>query len=184
MKKQKTAFVLIVTLLIISGLLFSFYVKSKISTLRSLRASVSSMQVSYSDKDLANERYPEELKNLKKLFPEISSITEFIENAYQISKRYSIKNITFDLKGSEFIDLSSGKILKALPASGQKPKVMYSYPVTINFNSGYRDMAEFIREIQNQERLITIKSIKVKPEKEKDYLSVEMVVNIYSTERM
>ena len=142
------------------------------------------MQVSYSDKNLSNEKYPEELKNLKQLFPEISNITEFIENAYHISKRYSIRNITFDLKGSEFIDLSSGKILKALPASGQKPKVMYSYPVTINFNSGYRDMAEFIREIQNQERLITIKSIKVKPEKEKDYLSVEMVVNIYSTERM
>jgi Tfp pilus assembly protein PilO len=184
MKKQKTAFILIVTTLIISGLLFSFYVKSKISTLRSLRASVSSMQVSYSDNKLANEKYSEEFKNLKQLFPEVSNITEFIENAYQISKRYSVRNITFDLKGSEFIDLTSGKILKALPISGQKPKVIYLYPVTINFNSGYRDMAEFIREIQNQQRLITIKSIKVKPEKEKDYLAVEMVVNIYSTERI
>jgi Tfp pilus assembly protein PilO len=181
MKKQKTAFILVVTVLIVSGLLFSFYVKSKISLLSSLRSSI---QGSYLDNKLTNKKYSEELKNLKQLFPETSNITEFIENVYQTSKKYSIKNITFDLKSTEFIELSSGKILKALPISEQKPKVMYSYPLTINFNSGYRDMAEFVREIQNQDRLVTIKSINVKPEKEKEYLAVEMIVNIYSMEEM
>jgi Tfp pilus assembly protein PilO len=184
MRKPKTAFILVVTILIVSGLLFSFYVKSKISLLNSLRSSMSSMQVSYLDNKLANEKYSQELKNLKQLFPEASDITEFIENVYNTSKRYSIKNIVFDLKSSEFIELSSGKILKALPITGQKPKVMYSYPLTINFNSGYREMAEFVRDIQNQDRLVTIKSLKVKPEKEKEYLAVEMVVNIYSTEKI
>jgi Tfp pilus assembly protein PilO len=184
MKKQKTTFILVVTGLVVSGLLFSLYVKSKISLLNSLRSSISFIQVSYLDNKLTNEKYSEGLKNLKQLFPETSNITEFIENVYNISKKYSIKNIVFDLKNREFVELSSGKILKALPISGQKPKVMYSYPVTINFNSGYRDMAEFVREIQNQERLVTIKSIKAKPEKEKEYLTVEMVVNIYSVEKI
>ena len=69
-----------------------------------------------------------------------------------------------------------------MPITGQKPKVMYSYPITINFNSGYRDLAEFIREIQNHERLVTLKSIRAKPEKEKDYLAVEIVADLYSME--
>jgi Tfp pilus assembly protein PilO len=181
MRKPKIAFILVVAVLIVSGLLFSFYVKSKISLLSSLRSSIQGL---YLDNKLTNEKYSEELKNLKQLFPEMSNITEFIENVYQTSKKYSIKNITFDLKNREFVELSSGKILKALPISEQKPKVMYSYPITINFNSSYRDMAEFVREIQNQDRLVTIKSIKAKPEKEKEYLTVEMVVNIYSVEKI
>ena len=182
MKKQKITFLIVVTVLIASGLLFSFYVKSKISTLNSLRVSISTMQLSFLDKKLTKEKSSEETEQLKQLFPETGDITEFIEHAYKISRRYSIKNITFDLKGSEFIDLSSGKVLRAMPITGQKPKVMYSYPITINFNSGYRDLAEFIREIQNHERLVTLKSIRAKPEKEKDCLAVEIVADLYSME--
>lgn len=177
MKKSRIVFILAATVIVISGMLFSFYVKSKISSLKSLRASTEELQ---KNNQAAIEKDTGGIKNLKELFPQSDNITGFIENAYRISKMRDIKNLTFEQKSREFVDLGSGKILKAMPVSGQKPKVIYSYPIKISFNSGYRDMAEFIREIQNQDRLVTIESLIVK--RDKGYLSAEVVVNIYSTE--
>jgi Tfp pilus assembly protein PilO len=177
MKKPKIVFILVITAVIVSGLLFSLYVKSKISSIKSLRASVEELQ---KNNRAAIEKDTGGIKNLKELFPEAGNISEFIENVYRISKLRGIKNLTFEQKNREFIDLGSGKILKAMPVSGQKPRVIYSYPVKISFNSNYRNMAEFIREMQNQNRLATIGNLMVK--RDIEYLTVEMVVNIYSTE--
>lgn len=177
MKKPKIAFIIVLTAVIVSGLLFSLYVKSKFSSIRSLRASIEELQKNNRD---AVEKDTGEIENLKELFPEAADITAFIENVYRISKLQGINNLTFEQKNRELIDLSSGKILKAMPVSGQKPRVIYSYPIKISFNSGYRNMAEFIREIRNQDRLATIESLTAKRDIEN--LTVEMVVNIYSTE--
>ena len=177
MKKPKIAFILVITVVIVSGLLFSLYVKSKISSIKSLRASIEELQ---KNNQASIEKDTGGIKNLKELFPEAGNISEFIENAYRISKLRGIKNLTFEQKSREFIDLGSGKILKAMPLSGQKPQVIYSYPIKNSFNSNYRNMAEFIRELQNQNRLVTIESLIVK--RDIEYLTVEMVVNIYSTE--
>lgn len=177
MKKPKIAFIIVLTAVIVSGLLFSLYVKSKFSSIKSLKASIEELQ---KKTRIAVEEDTGVIKNLRELFPEAGNITGFIENAYRISKLHGIKNLTFELKSRELIDLDSGKILKAMPVSGQKPRVIYSYPVKISFNSNYRNMAEFIREIQNQDRLATIESLMVK--RDIEYLTVEMVVNIYSTE--
>ncbi len=177
MKKPKIAFIIVMTAVIVSGLLFSLYVKSKFSSIRSLRASIEELQKNNRE---AVEKDTGGIKNLKELFPEAANITAFIENAYRISKLCGIKNLTFEQKSREFIDLRSGKILKAMPVSGQKPRVIYSYPIKISFNSGYRNMAEFIREIRNQDRLAAIESLTAK--RDIEYLTVDMVVNIYSTE--
>ena len=177
MKKPKIAFIIVLTAVIVSGLLFSFYVKSKISSIKSLKASIEELQ---KDNQASIEKDTGGIKNLKELFPQYGNITGFIENVYRISKLRGIKNLTFEQKSREFIDLGSGKILKAMPVSGQKPQVIYSYPIKLSFNSNYRNMAEFIREIQNQDRLATIESLMVKSDIE--YLIVDMVVNIYSTE--
>ena len=177
MKKPKITFILVLTAVIVSGFLFSFYVKSKLSSIKSLKASIEELQ---KNSQVAIEKDTGGIKNLKELFPEAGNVTEFIENAYRISKLRGIKNLTFEQKNREFIDLGSGKILKAMPVSGQKPRVIYSYPIKISFNSNYRNMAEFIRELQNQNRLATIESLMVKSDIE--YLTVDMVVNIYSTE--
>jgi Tfp pilus assembly protein PilO len=176
MKKQKIFFIIIFAAVAVSGLLFSFYCKSKIASMKSLRTSIEAIQGS----TLRVERESGDIEILSKLFPEKASITEFIEDIYEISKQRTIKNLFFEQKNQEFIELSSGKILKALPAMGEKPKVLSSFPVKITFHSGYRNMAEFVREIQNQERLVMLKSFKAK--RDKGYLSVEMVVDIYSTE--
>lgn len=177
MKKPKIAFIIVMTAVIVSGLLFSLYVKSNFSSIRSLRASIEELQKKNRE---AVEKDTGEIENPKELFPESADIAAFIENAYRISKLRGIKNLTFEQKGRELIDLGSGKILKAMPVSGQKPRVIYSYPIKISFNSGYRNMAEFIREIRNQDRLAAIESLTAK--RDIEYLTVEMVVNIYSTE--
>lgn len=177
MKSQKAIFMLTVTLIIVSGLLFSVYVKSKISSIKGLRASISEFDkpgALVTEQDTAVKP-----KNLKIMFPESGGIVEFIENAYRISKRRGIYNFTFEQKNRELIELSSGRVLKTMPAAEQKLNVMYAYPIKISFNSSYRNMAEFTREMQNQERLVTVENLTVK--REKELLSTHMVVNIYST---
>lgn len=176
MKKSKTLFIAIITAVVVSGLLFSLYCKSKIASIKNLRTSIETLQ----NEDLFTEGESPDIQNLRLLFPERTHITEFIENIYTISKKLKIKNLFFEQKNKEFIELSSGRVLKALPTSGEKPKVLYSFPVKISFNSGYRNMAEFVRAIQNQKRLVTIESLKAK--QDNGYLSVEMVANVYSTE--
>lgn len=176
MKKPKILFIAIVTAIIVSCIVFSLYCKSKIASMKSLRTSIKAFQKS----TLLAEEESGNLKNLRELFPERAYITEFIEDIYKISKQRTIRNLFFEQKNQEFIELSSGRVLKALPTSGEKPKVLSSFPVKITFHSGYRNMAEFVREIQNQERLTTIESLKAN--RDKGYLAVEMVVDIYSTE--
>lgn len=182
MKKQKWLFILLISGVIISGIIFSFYTKSKISSIRDLRSSIKEFDISR--KQAAVEE-SDASRNLHELIPETDGITGFIENIYRISVRRSLKHLTLDYKDREFIELNTGKLLKAIPVSeqklsAQKPKVLYSYPMKIHFYSGYREMAEFIREVQSQPRLVTIEDLKVKPEK--SLLSVEMTIHIYSTE--
>ena len=177
MKKMKVAFILLIAALVVSGLVFSLYAKSKFSSIKSLRTSIEEFQKKNRE---AIESHTDELQILKELFPEADNITEFIETAYRISKLQGIKNLTFEQRNREFIELSSGKTVKTRPDSGKKVKGIYAYPVKISFDSGYRNMAEFIREIQNQNRMVTIGNLMAK--RDTDHLSVEMVVTIYSTE--
>ncbi|MEW6110103.1 MAG: type 4a pilus biogenesis protein PilO [Nitrospirota bacterium] len=175
MKKNRWTFILMVTAVVISGISFSLYVKSKISAINTLRTSVTMASKKIAD---ATEGKTAQLETLRLLFPETGDTTEFIESMYRISKRRNIVNLKFEQKSREYIEAATGRPLRALPATGQKTGLIYSYPVKISFNSGYRDMAEFIREMQNQERLVTIESLNVK--RDKDFLAAEMIVNIYS----
>ena len=176
MKKPKILFIAIITAVVVSGLLFSLYCKSKIASMKGLRTSIEAFQKS----PLLAVGESGDKQNLRELFPERARITEFIEDIYKISKQLKIKHLFFEQKNQEFIELSSGKILKAFPTTGEKPQVLSSFPVKITFHSSYRNMAEFIREIQNQQRLITIESLKAT--RDKGYLAVDMVVDIYSAE--
>jgi Tfp pilus assembly protein PilO len=176
-KRQKTLFLFILTAVILSGIVFFFHAKSTFSSINNLRDSIDKFQEK-SREDL--KKNSGGIQNLKELFPEEGSIAEFIENAYKISKRRGIRNLTFEQRRTEFIDLNSGKVLKSIPVSGKRPKVMYAYPIKFGFDSGYRNMAEFIREIRNQNRLVTIQSLTAK--RDVDHLSAEMLVVVYSME--
>lgn len=177
MKKMKVAFILLVTAVIVSGLLFSLYVNSKISSIKRLQSSIAELQ---ENSRINVKEETGAIKNLKVLFPDEGNNTESVEKAYRIAKSHGIKNLVFEQRSRELIELSSGKILKTMPASGKKQKVIYVYPIKISFNSGYRNMAEFIREIQNQDRMVTVENLTAK--RDTEHLSVEMVVSIYSTE--
>jgi Tfp pilus assembly protein PilO len=177
MNRQKILFLVILAAVMLSGTVFFFYAKSAFSSIKNLRASIEEVQKKSRedvDKKIGG------IKNPKTLFPEKGNITEFIENAHRTSRLRGIRDLAFEQKTTEFIDLSSGKVMKALPVSGKKPGVIYAYPVKFSFDSGYRNMAEFIREIQNPRRLVTIQSLTVK--RNIDHLSTEMVIAVYSTE--
>ena len=177
MKKMKGAFILLIAAVIVSGLLFAAYVKAKRSSIQEVRSSIEELQKST---QITAEGAPETISNLRQLFPAEGAVTEYIEKAYWIAKSHAIKNLVLEQRSREFIDLESGKALKALPASARNPKVISVYPVKISFTSGYRNMAEFIRELQNQPRMVTIENLAAK--RDTEHLSVEMVLNIYSAE--
>ncbi|MBM4147358.1 MAG: hypothetical protein FJ240_13975, partial [Nitrospira sp.] len=168
MNRQKILFPVILAAVILSGIIFFFYAKSAFSSIKNIRVSIEEFQKK-SREDL--KKNTSGIQNPKELFPEEGNITEFIENAYSTSKQRGIRNLSFEQKTTEFIDLTSGKVLKALPVSGKKPGVIYVYPVKFSFDSGFRNMAEFLREIQNQKRLVTIQSLTVK--RDMDHLSTD-----------
>ena len=177
MRKFSPSFIVIIIFLAVSGIIFSFYVKSGFDTIRSLKTNIASLA---EGNKYTSVREPEGIEGLKELFPQSGSATEFIEKAYMISGSYNIYDITFNYNKREFIDLASGNILKALPSSGSMPKVISLDSIKISFISDYRGLTEFIRELQNLSRLVTIDGLNVK--NKGTSLAVEMVVNIYSTE--
>jgi Tfp pilus assembly protein PilO len=163
---------------IISGIFFSIYVKSRIGEIKRLRASIEELQRGKTD--IVTSAEGKDIEILKGLFPSDSNTAGFIEDIYRIAGRYNIKNLIIEQKSTEYVELSTGKVLKVIPKTEQKPNVLYSYPILIIFNTGYRDMAEFIREVQNSERFTSVNTLNVK--KAKRGLIVDMLINIYSME--
>lgn len=178
MKKQKVISLLVVTGVILSGLVFSFYVRSKISSMHALRSSIENVSKTDSEVSSGKDKNVRRIDTLKRLFPQKGNTAAFIEDVYRIGKQRALKNLTFEQKSTQFIEPGSGGISKTSHAPSQK--VIYAYPFRIAFNAGYRNTAEFIREIQDLERFATMESISVKRDKES--LAVEMVVTVYSTE--
>lgn len=179
MKKLSHAFITVIALIAVSGILFAFYVRSKLNTIRALNAGIAQLDVSSEFTASGGEK---DIDFLKGLFPRSGSTAEFIESAYVISSRYDIDDIEFNYKDRAFVSLDTGKILKALPTSGITPRIIYRDSVKINFTSDYRSIAEFIRELQNLNRLVKIEGLEV--QNRKTSLAVEMVVNIYSAEEI
>lgn len=178
MKLPRAGFILVVSAVIISGVFFSLYVKSRIGEMRRLSASIKDVQKRGTEVGTPAEVM--DINRLKKLFPPDSSTARFVEDIYKIAGRYDIKNLIIEQKPTEYVELSMGKTLKAVPVTEQKPRVLYSYPLMLTFNAGYRDMGEFIREVQNSERLVSVNSLNVK--KGKQGLDIYMLINIYSKE--
>jgi Tfp pilus assembly protein PilO len=177
MKKMKGAFLVLIASVIVSAFLFAAYVKAELSSLNKLQSSIEELQKS---PQVTPEADPETVRSLRELFPAEGAVTEYIEKAYWIAKSHAIRNLVFEQKSRELIDAGSGKAMKTLPAAAQKQAVISVYPVKISFTSGYRNMAEFVRELQNQPRMVTIENLSAK--RDTDHLSVEMVLNIYSAE--
>ncbi|MBI4844469.1 MAG: hypothetical protein HY809_09130 [Nitrospirae bacterium] len=178
MKKLSPAFLAIIIFITSTGIVTAVYVKSKRDKIRSLNSAIAETASRRARAD-STDAHKNEM--LKKLFPVSGQTSKFIEEAYVIAERYGINNISFDYSERKFMDLGTGSILKALPASGILPDTALIDSVKINFISDFKSAAEFIREIQNLERLVAIEKLKV--QKADPSLAVEMIVNIYSTEK-
>lgn len=176
MKKPKIISMSLIAVLVTSGIFFSVYFSNKIKNLKDLRASIENLYTS----DTLITDTPKGLTELDLLFPKNGRTTEFIENIFLLSKKYSINNMQVEYKSHEAIDLGSGQQIISGRGSSHSTGAIYVHPIRLNFKSGYRNMAEFIGKLQDQQRLVTIKKLKVN--KEKDILSSELILNVYSTE--
>ncbi|MBI5848000.1 MAG: type 4a pilus biogenesis protein PilO [Nitrospirae bacterium] len=168
MNNQKKAFYIILAVVIVTGLLFSFYAFSKISSIHKLRAAI---EKSGAERVLTTEKYSGSSADLRKSIPGKMWTVEFIETAYNASRKHKISDLTFEQKS---LDVSRRQ------TQGNSRPSLQAYPVKMNFHAGYREMAEFVRELQNLEKLVTIDNLRVKGEK--SYLAVEMTISTYAME--
>jgi hypothetical protein len=112
----------------------------------------------------------------EKAIPEKLWATEFMETVYTTAKKHDIKDLTFEQKaGSDQVRAHRPAMNKA-----KAQKAIKAHPVKISFRSGYRAVAEFVREIQSLDKPITIEGLKIK--RDKGALSVEMTASTYSME--
>ncbi len=168
MKKEKQTFFIILAVVLITGMLFSLYAFSKIRSIRELRASIEKIGT---DRARAMAKESGSASGARKAIPQKMWSTEFIETAYTASIKYGIRDLAFEQKSTEGSRRQTqGKGLQSLQ----------SYPVRITFHAGYREMANFIQELQGLEQLVTIDSLKVKHDK--SYLAVEMTASTYAME--
>ncbi len=168
MNKQKKAFYILLAVIIVTGLLFSLIAVSKIRSIQELRAAI---KKSGTERALAIEKDSDRSPDTKKSIPRKMWTTEFIETAYNVSRKHGIKDLTFEQKSTD----NSRK----QPRGNGQPSLQ-AYPVRLTFHSQYREMANFIQELQGFEKLVTIDSLKVK--REKSSLVVELMASTYSME--
>ncbi len=177
MKRPGNAFIIIITVVVTTGILFAFFINSKKATIRLLKQSIENISNS---ENLMLMNRPENVNDLQPLFPDSAGTTEFIEKAYITASKYGIDNLSFNYNNRTFINLDTGRTLKAIPSSGIKPGFLSIDSIKVSFTSDYRSLAEFVREIQNFSRLVTIEEMKAY--RKKSALAVDIVAKIYSTE--
>lgn len=168
MKKEKKIFYSILAAVIITGLIFSLYAFTTVRSIRALRTAIEKTAV---ERTRALGKESGSGSEVKKSIPQKMWTTEFIEMAYTASRKYGIKEMTFEQKAPDSI--------RRQPQGNKQPSVQ-AYPVRMTFNSGYREMAEFIQQLQGLERLVTIDSLKVK--REKDSLAIDLTASTYAME--
>lgn len=180
MKKEKKAFYLILAVVLVTGLIFSLYVFSRIRAIHELRASIGkivSERAQTIDKDSDSSSDTKKPAILGTGIPQKIWTTEFIETVYNVSRKYGIRDLTFEQK-------TQGGSNR--PAQGNSRVSLHPYPVRITFHAGYREMADFIKELQGYEKLVTIDSLKVRRERNsivpQRVLFIEMTAITYTME--
>jgi len=168
MKSRKKAFYIILAVVIITGLLFSLYTYSKVRSIRALRADIEKIGA---DRAEAVRKDANNSTQTGITVPPKMWTTEFIETAYAASQKHGIRDLTFEQKLSD----SSRR-----QTQGASRPTLKAYPVKMTFHAGYREMADFIQELQGLERLVTIDSLMVK--REKSFLAVELTASTYAME--
>lgn len=175
MRNIRVPFVLLLAAVVLSAVIAGFLFQAKIRTIHGLRASLASpMREPVSGSDLGADR-----KYLKKLYPPESGIPGFLEQMHGMARRNGVQELFFEQRNREMVMPDTGKTVRPQSSATTAVATLYRFPVRVSFKSGYRQMAEFIREIQGMERMVTVENLHGR--KDKGSLLTEMTVVIYAT---
>lgn len=153
-----------VILILVLTIFFVFFAKKRLSEIEKLEKRLSEIQL-----DKQKER---PLFRVDKLFLARNQIPTFIETLYKLAEDNGLKR--YDILSKP--DKQSG-------ANVQKTKMIGGlqgieiYPLKISIEGDYRDVAEYIRELQNIDRLKKIRDITITPEKR--HIKAEISIDIF-----
>jgi Tfp pilus assembly protein PilO len=114
---------------------------------------------------------PERLGRMFPLQPELSA---FVDGLYRYARKSGIRNIEVQtLAAKDRAPRPAGR--KDVPT-----KLMRSYPLRIMMEGTYRNIAEYIRLLQNSERFTRVRELEIEPGK--GALKATMTLEIFSIE--
>lgn len=116
-----------------------------------------------------------EPENLGRMFPPRAELPLFVDGLYEYARKSGIRNLEVQtLASKEKIQRTGGR------KEEKKTRLLRAYQLRIQMEGTYRNIAEYIRLMQNSERFTRILELEIEPGK--DLLKAAMMLEIYSIE--
>ncbi len=161
--KRYGLIVFLLLLIILSTSISVFFLKKRFAEIDSINKRLRTLQQNHVEKNRFKDT--EHLLSRKHL-------SIFIEELYNMAETNSLKEYEI-LRQSEKLTTSNSQRVKA-PSKLQDLDV---YPLRIIIQGEYRDIAEFIRELQNIKYLKKIRSLTMTPDNK--YVRVEINLDLF-----
>lgn len=165
MSRQSKLIILFIYLLLLA-IFLSVYRSGRAKKVKALRAQLAQTQ---SEKEKIR-RGEAELERLSKQFPPKANLPSVVESLYRFAKDSGIKVHEVSTEGGK-------RQAAARPGSAQKdnPATVTTSVIKVNLAGSFREIAEYIRQVQNMERFNRISEFKLTPDDEriKGSLSIE-----------
>ena len=99
--------------------------------------------------------------SLRKMFPAEAGVASFVEDLYVCAQRAGLKNHEIVTDQAADMDIKAFRRQKG-PGPG-RTKIVNEYSLRISAEGSYRQIAEYIRQIQNIDRFKKIAELELKP---------------------
>lgn len=162
--RKNTILIFSVILILVFTIFFVFLAKKRISEIERLEKRLSEIQL---DKQRNNSRL-----KIDELFLTRNQIPAFIETLYKLAEDNRLKKYDIISKSEK----QSGANIQKSKVTGRLQGIEI-YPLKISIEGDYRDIAEYIRELQNIDRLKRIRDISITPEKR--HIRAEINIDIF-----
>lgn len=153
-----------VILILILTIFFAFHVKKRLSGIEKIEKRLAENR---SDKQKEKTQF-----KVDKLFLTKNQIPTFIETLYKLAEDNRLKN--YDILSKS--DRQSGANVQKSKVTGGLQGIEI-YPLIISIEGDYRNIAEYVRELQNIDRLKKIRDITITPEKR--HIKAEISIDIF-----
>lgn len=161
---RKNTILIFSVILIVFTIFFVFFAKKRLSEIGKLEERLSEVQL---DKQKERPRF-----KIDELVLTRNQIPEFIETLYKLAEDNRLKK--YDILSKS--DRQSGANVQKSKMTGGLQGIEI-YPLKISIEGDYRDIAEYIRELQNIDRLKKIRDISITPEKR--HIKAEINIDIF-----